>query len=77
MKDVDIFITKSQYYQLLGLVTASHILEQKDLLLFEAFKEILGEYVSNNWFWEIRSEDDYESKLKKVLKDEKIEVEDK
>ncbi len=68
-------ITKSQYYQLLGLVTASHHLEQKDILLFEAFKEILeNTCFADDWFWEIRSDENFESELKKRLKQEGIEI---
>lgn len=70
-----ISITKSQFYQLLGLVTASHHLEQKDISLYESFKEILKDTsFADDWFWEIRSSEQLESELKKRLKQEGIKI---
>lgn len=63
-------LSKNQYYQLLGLVTASHHLEQQDYLLYNSFASIVGENNADNWFWEIRSEEQFEQKLKKFLKRE-------
>jgi hypothetical protein len=63
-------LSKNQYYQLLGLVTASHHLEQQDYLLYDSFASIVGKDNADNWFWGIRSDEQFKAKLDKVLKQE-------
>ena len=44
-------ISISQFYQLLGLATASRGLEQQQNLMNNAWKEILPE--DEGWFWDV------------------------
>lgn len=68
-------ITKNQFYQLLGLVTASIELDTRRTSLHEAWCEIVGEDDDGRfWDWGVGSSAGLEADMREKLKFDGIEI---
>lgn len=69
-------ITRNQFYQILGLVTASIELDTKRTMLAEAFTEIVGKDNEDRfWDWGVGENTGLEKSIREKLEFDGIEIE--